>query len=233
MNKITKEDVKNLTDDQVCHLFALIAWNGKTFEEAKEIVLNKSNEELEPITWANGSITSAKNGIKKYASQLENGNYNRAVIEILSEIHDKWVVDNAKKYDRDKEKDDKRLFQHLPTAFIGLDELAKDMMFLSPYLEEKGLHIGDMPKESYGEFTPTSDIAKEYDAYVEDYKQVNAIDVLTSSDIQRIILNYPALQVESEFSDSRRKYMLERTEKLVNQVASKNSHFEADDEREI
>lgn len=233
MNKITKEDVNNLTSDQVCHMFALIAWNGKTFEEAMEIVSNKSNEELEPITYANGSITSAKNGIKKYEFQLENGNYNRAVIEILSEIHDKWGVDNAKKYDRDKEKDDKRLFQHSPTALIGIDELSKDMIFLAPYLEEKGIHIGDMSKEAYGEFTPTADIAKEYSKYVEEFKQVNGIDVLNSSDIKNIVLNYPALQVESEFSDLRKKYMFERTEKLVGQVVDKNSQFEVDDEKEM
>lgn len=214
------EDTKQL--DLVCHIYALIAWNGKTFDEAKQMVMSLSREQLEEITHAQSSINVAKSLIIKNISLL-NGNEKVSsrydvVMDILNGIHDEWVKNNAKKYNRDAENNDKRLFQHLPTALIGLDELAKDMIFLSPYLRALGVRIGSMNKEPYGAFQPSEEMSNAYLRFVESFIKDNV-----ANNLSNIIDNYQSLKGDDDVSKERIRYMKSRVGVLHKQIAQQNS----------
>ena len=123
-----------ITPERKAHLYAMMAWSDKyTKEQAEEIAFTTEYSELNNITWAEDSITT---GLMGLVGAIESGRLvmpaNNSpeewdiVIEILADIHDKWVRSNAKKYDRGNEtKSNKNLFQHLPTALIGVAELSK------------------------------------------------------------------------------------------------------------
>ncbi len=166
-----------------------------------------------------------------------------AIIKILAEIHDKWVVDNAKKFDRDKDNNDKRLYQHLPTALIGVDEVAKDLMFLAPIMEVLGYPVGKMTESEWGAFIPSRLVVDAYQRYVEAYKEANVIK--TEEDladhIAHITETYDALKVgnapsgKESFAEQRSAYMAEahRVEKLVSKVKDLNKEsFDLESESE-
>ena len=147
-----------ITPEIRAHINALIAWNGKTKEEAEAFVdelYDKFNNdstavyfELDKQSYANSSIMTAMKSIEKYSEELKKNPYD-TVIKILSEIHDQWVVDNDKKYNRDAGNIDRRLYQHLPLELIGEKEAASDLLFLAPFLEEMGIKVGTMGQYSY------------------------------------------------------------------------------------
>ena len=159
-----------------------------------------------------------------------------AIVKVLEEIHDKWVVDNAKKYNRDAEKNDKRLYQHLPTALIGVEEVAKDLMFLAPILESAGYKVGTMTESEWGAFVPSQSIVEAYQRYVEKYKAENGI--VNESDlvkhIEKITSTYEALKTGSnpEMVQKRAEYMADkgRVKLLVAQVQAKNEQSFAKDQ---
>ena len=97
-----------ITPERKAHLYAMMAWSDKyTKEQAKEIAFTTEYSELNNITWAEDSITT---GLMGLVGAIESGRLvmpaNNSpeewdiVIEILADIHDKWVRSNAKKYDR-------------------------------------------------------------------------------------------------------------------------------------
>ena len=176
-----------ITPQRKAHLYALMVWSDKyTKEQAEEIAYTTEYGELNNITYAEDSITTAVNGmldmflvdhqLKKVASSKENWD---KVITILIKIHNNWVKNNAKKYDRGNEiKSNKNLFQHLPTALIGIDELSKDLMFLAPFLETIGLNAGEMELVPYGTFKPSKELIEAYNRRVEMYKQIYGIETV-------------------------------------------------------
>ena len=153
-----------ITPERKAHLYALMAWSNKyTKEEAEEIAYTTEYSELNKITDAEKSITSGLNGLTQMIAEhkivVPAQNTDKEwdmVIKILMKIHNKWVKDHPEKYDRgNTEKSNKKLFQHLPTALIGIDELSLDLMFLAPFLEEIGLNAGEMELVPYGSFKPS------------------------------------------------------------------------------
>ncbi len=226
-------------------------------------------EELNETTYAGDSVTAAKRGIEKYllkgkdeidnalitgerkseieelelASKMVSNVKSEKeicdnIIQILVEIHDKWVVDNEKKYDRD----DERLFQHLPTALIGIEELAKDLMFLAPIMETLCYPVGKMTESERCEFIPNKEIVDAYNRYVEKYKADNSIE--TEEDLQDHIAHltetYDSLKVENapsgkeDFAKQRIAYMSDanRIALLASQVKAKNEKcFDLDAEK--
>ena len=148
------------------------------------------------------------------------------VVDILVEIHDKWVKKKEKKYDRgNEEKSDKNLFQHTPTALIGLDEVAKDLMFLAPFLKEMGLNAGEMKLETYGSFIPSSEVAEAYQRYVQKYMEEN--NIYSKEDLENHLKEcingkYLPLNGDSEMAMKRKQYMNKKMEKVVATVESKN-----------
>lgn len=231
-----------ITPERTAHLYALMAWNDSySKEQAQQIAYSTNYEELNGITWAETSISAAIKGIKekllKDQDLPENIDWSKiniqinekvfdTVIEILQEIHDKWVVENAKKYNRGtEEKSNKNLFQHLPTALIGIDELAKDLMFLAPFLQEMGINAGEMELSAYGSFKPSVEIQKAYNRYVQNYKKIN--NIKTAEDLEHHIKSciyggYKSLKPIDEVGKERLMYMRDHIKLLSKTVMNKN-----------
>lgn len=206
-------------------VYALISWNGKTMDEAIAMVESTSFEELDKEVYSAGSIEKAKAGIEAHKKELCSDKQFDAVIAICDEIHDHWVASNAKKYDRgNSEKSEKKIYQHLPTALIGMDEVALDLMFLAPFLEEMGIDAGVMSKDAYGAFVPSKEVEAAYKDFVKEYKRENKIS--TVSDLKKklpaIIENYQPLQQSTEVGEKRVEYMNVHIATLTKQVEANN-----------
>jgi len=232
MNYVTKSEVKDLSPKKVCYLYALMKWNGMSFYDAYKCVLTEND--LNAITNADESIFTAKKAIiSRYNDFCSNERYS-AVIEACADIHNKWVYENSSKYNRDISNGDKRLYQHLPTALIGLDELTKDMIFLQPYLSEMGIDIGSFNKETK-EFEPIKEVQVAYESYKQDFeKQYKDLDKSNEEILQDIISHYPALNSKTELAQKRVAYMNERADLLTSQIKDRNdSKIQIREEREF
>lgn len=228
----------NLSAGKRAHLYALLSWNGYGKQQGEELVEKTPYADLNGITYAETSITQAVKGIRevfgitvtpdsmsagKIAPTPEN--YDK-VIEILVGIHNKWVFEKASKYDRGSEgKTNGNLFQHLPTALIGLDEVAKDLLFLAPFLEDMGLDIGEMDLVPYGSFKPNSKLGEAYQRYVRKYKADNNIE--TQEDLTQHIDDciegaYEPLVPMDEVGVQRVAYMKFHEDILTDEVCQKN-----------
>lgn len=221
-----------ITPEIRAHINALIAWNGKTNEEAEAYVdelyekLNNDSTavclELDKSTYANSSIITAMNGIEKYYDELKKNPYD-TVIKILSEIHDQWVIDNDKKYNRDaneqdKNRIDRRLYQHLPIELIGIKEATSDLLFLAPFLEEMGINVGRM-EQSY---IPSSEVVEAYNGAVKKWQNENGIKTAEDlkSNMGKIIDSYSPLKEKGKngLGEERLDYMKARCDLLAEQV---------------
>ena len=231
-----------ITPKRTAHLYALMAWNDSySVEDAKEIAYTTPYKDLDNITYAETSIIAAIDGIKKYLLTNKKIQIDKqtgkiqpsqavydTVIKIITKIHDKWVVENAKKYDRGNPvKSDKNLFQHLPTALIGIDEVAKDLMFLAPIMEKMGVSIGEMELSAYGAFKPNEQVVEAYNKYVTRYNQKHGIK--TKEDLDKHIDDcisggYDSLKPTNEKGEERISYMQDRIPLLRNAVINKNDH---------
>lgn len=222
------------TPDLQAQVYAMIAWNGKTKSEAEaevDEVLKKHNgdakaafDELDASVYAGGSVLSAMNGIMTHSEELKGEGKYDAIIRILSEIHDTWVAGNTKKYDRgNPEKSAKQIFQHLPLELIGIDEVAKDLMFLAPFLKEQGINVGEMQDGAYGAFVPSAEVVAAYNRAVEAYKEANNIQTVDDlhDSLQGIIEGYAPLQTPHEKRDDRLAYMLGKIGLITDSVVSK------------
>lgn len=232
MNYVTKSEVKDLSPKNVCHLYALMKWNGMSFYDAYKCILTE--KDLNALTNADESISTAKKAIISRFDDFYSNKRYMAVIEACADIHNKWVHDNEHKYDRDASNGDKRLYQHLPTALIGLDELAKDMIFLQPYLSEMGIDIGSFNKETK-EFEPIKEVQVAYERYKQDFeKQYKDLDKSKEEILQDIINHYPALNSKTELAQKRIDYMNERADLLASQIEDRNdSQIQIREEREF
>ena len=141
---------------------SLTSWGGMTEEEALEAVNLLSNEELEEKVYATGSMNAAINQIANMCNltqeekeQLNDIVYNglseknkgvanlikqritsapKAIIDTLFAVHNSWVETNRKKFlARDKK------YQHMPSEFIGWDELKLDLLFAKPIFDTLGI----------------------------------------------------------------------------------------------
>lgn len=233
-----------ITPEIRAHINALIAWNGKTKEEAEAFVdelYDKFNNdstavyfELDKQSYANSSIMTAMKSIEKYSEELKKNPYD-TVIKILSEIHDQWVVDNDKKYNRDAGNIDRRLYQHLPLELIGEKEAASDLLFLAPFLEKMGIKVGTMGQYSY---ISSPEIVEAYNKAVEKWKNENGIETAEDlkSNMGKIIDSYSPLHEKGKnnMEKERIAYMHEREDLLAEQVANiQKDLFPREDGNEI
>ena len=224
----------NKTPIRKAQLYALMAYSDKyTKEQAEEIAYTMEYDALNEKTKADDSIQT---GIKEIKMMILKNRLTipaqntpevwDTIIEILVEIHDKWVQNNAKKFNRGNDTiSKKKLFQHLPTAFIGIDELSKDLMFLAPMLEELGLNAGEMQLVSYGQFKPCEDLVKAYYRYVDKYKAKYGIKTVESlsNHIENCIMGrYAPLEPVDQDSRQRISYMEANVGTLVMSVVDKN-----------
>ena len=218
-----KPGIKILTPEQEAFMYSEIAWEGKMVDE--QSIKNYAN--VKNYGNAVYSIDVARDLVNKNQARLNSKDKTvvyDTIIEILSTIHNNWVVENAKKYNRDAEKQDKRLFQHLPIELIGMEEAAKDLLFLAPFLQRMGIDCGYMENNGGGNFVPSKLIVNAFNRRVEKYKNTNNIknkDTLAQH-IVNTIDTYPSLQGIG-ISEDRRNYMKDRVSLLVAQTIKVNS----------
>lgn len=233
------------------HVSALMSWNGMEYNQALDLANTSSCEELNSQSYAADSIMAAKQGIEKHllngqkikmeylmgtetapegyfenlsaqiSKNMSREQVMTGVMVILKEIHNNWVSSNAKKYNRDAEKQDKRLFQHLPIQMIGMEEVAKDLMFLAPILEVLGINVGEMQQQAWGQFIPTDEVSNTYAMFSEEsFKSQGITSENLLQKLPEIIDSYSPLQGESDIEKTRKKYMLERVGVLSNQITN-------------
>lgn len=235
---------ENMSAARKAHLYALLAWNDKyTKETAVEFVNSQEYKDLNNTTWAETSIEQAVEGIKSvllggnetltatssfegHKLEANDQTYDKVMV-ILEQIHDKWVRENAKKHDRGNDlKSQKNIYQHTPTALIGLDEVCKDLMFLAPFLKEMGVETGEMELSAYGSYKPNAEIAAAYQRYVEQYKAKN--NITSEEELEEHVRacvtqgKYAELQGNDEMSAKRRDYMKRHISVIVDAIKNKN-----------
>ena len=157
-------------------LYALVKWNGKSEEEAMEMISTLPVDELENSVYAKGSVNHAIDSIalklglseedkKAFSDACYNGPEDAPifakvgslineqkdkegfVLGVLSDIHDGWVVDNSSEKTFNKKKDRKQLRQYLPLPLIGYNEVKSDLIFLGPILASCGLDTNSLRLE--------------------------------------------------------------------------------------
>lgn len=176
-------------------------------------------------TYKNSAQSRAIEGwIEEYKVQLLSSQKYIAVFRILSNIHDQWVRSNAKKYDRGSEqKSERNIFQHLPIELIGIEEVAKDLAFLAPYLQEKNICVGKFQKQKKV-FIPCKHICDEYLVVVKQFLQNNG-QVSTKQQLRQmlpnIIANYMPLHQEGEIEEKRLKYMQTKLDVMTEEIVEK------------
>ena len=173
-------------------LYALVKWNGKPIEEAMEMINTLSVDEIEKSVYAKSSVNHAIFSIasrlnlgKEETEELYNATYygpedaeifNKVskliktipckesfVLEILSDIHNGWVVDNSSEKTFNKKKDRKQLRQYLPLPLIGYNEVKSDLIFLKPILASCGLdtdslRLEEKYHETFNEYIRNNDL---------------------------------------------------------------------------
>lgn len=214
-------------------IYAMVAWNGKTMEEAEKIAEDaikkyngdedKAFDELDTQVYAKTSILTALEGIQRHEQELQGDDKYMAVMKILEEIHDKWVKDHPAKYQRKTPQQSiDQLYQHLQTEMIGVDEVAKDLMFLAPFLE---FEVGKMQEHPYGLYIPCKEVSDAYDRFAKNffdkYKIVTAQDL--STELPELITSYSALNGDDDVSKARMEYMLVNIETLSREVVERQS----------
>lgn len=162
--------------------YALVKWNGKTEEEAINMINTLSIDELEQNVWAKNSVNHAVASIAtrlkltkedyealsmavyygpenapifKKVGDLINKEPNKElfVLGILSDIHNGWVIDNSSEKTFNKKKDRKQLRQYLPLPLIGYNEVKSDLIFLRPILASCNIDTDSLRLEETYHYT--------------------------------------------------------------------------------
>ena len=214
-------------------IYAMVAWNGKTMEEAEKIAEDaikkyngdedKAFDELDTQVYAKTSILTALEGIQRHEQELQGDDKYMAVMKILEEIHDKWVKEHPGKYNRGNPKKSlDQIYQHLQTEMIGVDEVAKDLMFLAPFLD---FEVGKMEKHPGGLYIPCKEVSDAYDRFAknffDEYKIVTIEDL--KEGMPEIITGYQSLLGEDDTSKARVEFMLGNVDTLAREVVERQS----------
>ena len=134
---------------------------------------------------------------------------------IANDIHDKWVMENAYKYNRDIN----LLFQHLPLALIGEKELRKDLIFIEPLFNKLGISLINI---SYRKYYISNTIYSIYCNYLEFYLNKYSFNIKNWDKIfAKMIREYEPLKVsnaksdQKEYARDRKEFMNERSTREV------------------
>lgn len=212
------------TPEKVAIAYSLVSWDGKTGSQAKSTVMSMSEDEVSKRASENASIVIARREVASHIEELKGKNKYACILQILEKIHDTWVEQNVKKYDRGTpDKSQKKIFQHLPLAMIGEAEMALDLMFLAPFLKEAGIRVGKMSEEPYGSFATTKAMSEAYTKYVKQFLRANNIKNTKDmrKNIEAIIDSYPSLHTGAELDAKRLAYMKDKLPLLCQEVTSK------------
>ena len=149
---------------------ALMNWNGLTEEQANQKIQTESVQELENQVYAMNSMKHAVLGITNElglseeetkqlwdavihgpenaeifstVEQKANGFTHEQILNVLSTIHDSWVIDNSSDKAFQEEIVRKQLHQYVPLELIGWNEVRSNLLFLNPILSSIGVSVNE------------------------------------------------------------------------------------------
>ena len=192
---------------------ALMQWFQLSENDANTKIQTESVEELEEQVHALGSMNCAVDGIAKQIN-LSEGDKNKLFVaavygpendeifetvrekiyglsdeqklNVLSTIHDGWVVDNSSEKAFNKKVERNQLRQYVPLDIIGWNEVKSDLLFLNPILGHVGVPVDEEA------------LSKAYHARVAAYFE--KMNINSREDLVALILSgrgyYEALPVE-------------------------------------
>ena len=110
----------------------------------------------------------------------------------------------------------------MPTELIGVEEVAKDLMFLAPFLD---FEVGQMQPNAYGCFEPSQEIINAYNRavkkFLDEHKIYTVYDLKES--LPQIIDEYKPLHNNHELSQARIDYMKSSIDTLTNSIMEKQN----------
>lgn len=110
------------------------------------------------------------------------------VLKMARELHDKFVIDDAKDYDKGKDNGDLDLYKNLPLELLGKEGLSDVMFFINPILGKMYLYsCGEMSKFVDGEYLLGSQFLERYGGYVTDFQEKNHLN--TEKELKDYIKN--------------------------------------------
>lgn len=125
---------------------------------------------------------------------LRKDKQNKLILIALSYIHNKWVKDNAHKFNQQNREHKK--YQHLPLELIGFKEATLDLLFLEPLLQAIGIEKIDEKslKQSYNK------LVKKYFKYnnITSFEQVTNLILTGKSFYSMLTPNVNEIKNESE-----------------------------------
>lgn len=121
-------------------VYAMSSMEHATLGVANELGLGE--EEKEQL-W-NAVINGPENAeIFSTVAQKANGFTNEQILNVLSTIHDGWVIDNSSDKTFQKKVDREQLRQYAPLELIGWNEVQSDLLFLNPILSSIGVSVNE------------------------------------------------------------------------------------------
>ena len=110
------------------------------------------------------------------------------VLKMARELHNKFVIDDAKDYDKGKDNGDPDLYKNLPLELLGKEGLSDVMFFINPILEKMYLYsCGGMSKFVDCEYLLDSQLLERYGGYVTDFQEKNHLN--TEKELKDYIKN--------------------------------------------
>lgn len=110
------------------------------------------------------------------------------VLEMARELHNKFVIDDAKDYDKGKDNGDPDLYKNLPLELLGEKGLSDVMFFIHPILKKMNLYpCGGMSKIVDGAYFMNSIFTERYGGYVTDLQEKNHLN--TEEELKDYIRN--------------------------------------------
>ena len=110
------------------------------------------------------------------------------VLKMARELHNKFVIDDAKDYDKGKDNGDPYLYKNLPLELLGEKGLSDVMFFIHPILKKMNLYpCGGMSKIVDGAYFMNSIFTERYGGYVTDLQEKNHLN--TEEELKDYIRN--------------------------------------------
>ena len=187
LKKLTKVDVEKKLADSIFvvqkYLFKDLDID---FDEAVNGVLDEDGSVI-PIESLENFFAALSNAImKRYYN--DSMSFYDDVLEMARELHNKFVIDEASDYDKDKDNGDPDLYKNLPLELLGEKGLSDVMFFIHPILKKMNLYpCGGMSKIVDGAYFMNSIFTERYGGYVTDLQEKNHLN--TEEELKDYIRN--------------------------------------------
>ena len=188
LKKLTKVDVEKKLADSifVVQKYLFKDLNVLDFDEAVNGVLDEDGSVI-PIESLENFFAALSNAIMKryYNDRMS---FYDDVLEMARELHNKFVIDDAKDYDKGKDNGDPDLYKNLPLELLGEKGLSDVMFFIHPILKKMNLYpCGGMSKIVDGAYFMNSIFTERYGGYVTDLQEKNHLN--TEEELKDYIRN--------------------------------------------